>query len=186
MTVSSRTTNFRFGLIDFASRPWSDDEHANWTKLDGLLQILSDSVPFVGATGSGNAYIANYDPAITAYTEGLILSFQPNHTNTGASTLNVNGLGAKDICVSGAAVPADLIQEDGYVRVIYDGTCFVVIQASIPSSVGATLPSQATHAGKLLTTNGVSASWSTLAAITEYSTDRTADRDEAVALAIAL
>lgn len=186
MTVTSRTTNYGFGLVDFASRPWHTDEWANWTKLDSLLTILNAGIPFAIATGAANAYAVAYSPAITSYIIGLELSFQPNHTNTGASTLNVNGLGAKNIRVSGEAVPAALLQGAGYVRVIYDGTQFILVQAGVPPSVGATLPSQTSQSGKLLTTNGVSASWATLAAITEYVTNRQEDQDLAVALAIAL
>lgn len=37
MTVTSYTSNYNFGKVDFDSSPWHDDEHANWTLLDGLL-----------------------------------------------------------------------------------------------------------------------------------------------------
>jgi hypothetical protein len=184
MTVTSRTTNYGFGLIDFNSKPWHEEEHANWTLLDSLLNTVNSGVPFVIASGSANAYVTDYDPAVSAYVEGLELSFQPNHTNSGASTLNVNGLGAKAIKVSGVDVPADILQDDGYVRVVYNGTYFILVQASVPSSVGQTVPDPTGQMGKLLGNNGVAPAWTTLSALTEYTDDQADAQGEAIAFAV--
>jgi len=48
--------------------------------------------------GSANAYAMNLQPAITAYTPGMIVSLESiKATNTGASTLSINGLSALPI-----------------------------------------------------------------------------------------
>lgn len=47
------------------------------------------------STGSSNAYVASPSPALTAYTDGLTVTFIANHATSGAATLNVSGLGAK-------------------------------------------------------------------------------------------
>ena len=55
-------------------------------------------VPGYAATsGSANNYTVTLNPAPTSYTDGMCVAVKINTTNTGASTLNVNGLGAKPI-----------------------------------------------------------------------------------------
>jgi len=63
------------------------------------LQVQSNSFNYAtlvtassGASGAMN-YTATYNPAITAYTDGMVLSFRAPITNTGASTFNA-GAGA--------------------------------------------------------------------------------------------
>ncbi|MCP3025217.1 hypothetical protein [Cupriavidus basilensis] len=48
-------------------------------------------------TGAANACAVSYTPAITALTDGMVLWFKAKTANTGASTLNVNGLGAQPL-----------------------------------------------------------------------------------------
>jgi hypothetical protein len=45
-------------------------------------------------TGSANAYILNFSANFTSYTNGIVVYWVPANTNTGASTINMNGLGA--------------------------------------------------------------------------------------------
>lgn len=59
--------------------------------------ILTRKNAFI-CTGSSNAYIVSTDTTkfkspLGAYTSGLEITFTPNHINTGASTINVDGLG---------------------------------------------------------------------------------------------
>ncbi|MBC2579684.1 hypothetical protein HGI79_05055 [Clostridium sp. DJ247] len=49
------------------------------------------------ATGTANTYAVTLNPAPTAYVDGMALSVKINVASTGASTINVNGLGAKAI-----------------------------------------------------------------------------------------
>jgi len=54
--------------------------------------------PGFGVTGgSGNAYTVTLSPAPSAYVDGMGVVIRANRDNTGAATLNVNGLGAKSI-----------------------------------------------------------------------------------------
>jgi hypothetical protein len=48
-------------------------------------------------TGIANAYILNFVANFTAYADGIILYWIPSHSNTGPSTINVNGLGVVNI-----------------------------------------------------------------------------------------
>jgi len=68
-------------------------------------QVLSAIQAFVQAgkmtvgtdAGAANACVVSYSPAIAALTDGMVLWFKVAVTNTGAATLNVNGLGAIQI-----------------------------------------------------------------------------------------
>lgn len=72
-------------------------------------------------TGSSNAYALTTAQTLAAYADGQELTFKANFTNTGAATLNVDGLGAKAIR-KGAdeALDADDILQNGYYRVAYN------------------------------------------------------------------
>lgn len=77
------------------------------------------------STGSSNAYALTYAGAPTAYSKGIRYAFWANHTNTGAATLNINGLGARSILEpDGTAVIAGQIVNGTTVTVEYDGTNF--------------------------------------------------------------
>lgn len=48
-------------------------------------------------TGAANAYIVTLSPALASYSDGVCLALKFNVTNTGSSTINVNGLGARTL-----------------------------------------------------------------------------------------
>jgi hypothetical protein len=48
-------------------------------------------------TGGANAYLLNFAASFTTYADGIIIYWIPANTNTGASTINVNGLGVLNI-----------------------------------------------------------------------------------------
>ncbi|MGD9816594.1 MAG: hypothetical protein AB7Q23_17410 [Hyphomonadaceae bacterium] len=81
--------------------------------------------------GSSNAYTFTSDSVatITAYAAGMLLAFKANHTNTGASTLNVDGVGATSIRKGGAvtALAANDIVADGIYLVAYNGTYWMLL-----------------------------------------------------------
>jgi hypothetical protein len=54
--------------------------------------------------GTGDAVTAVLGPAITAYGDKMEIVFIPTADNTGAATINLNGLGAKTIVKAGATV----------------------------------------------------------------------------------
>lgn len=79
------------------------------------------------ATGEANAYIATLSPALLAYAESVSLRLKINVTNTGASTVNVNGLGAKSIKKSnGNNVAAGNLKAGSIYTLTYDGTSFIL------------------------------------------------------------
>lgn len=80
------------------------------------------------ATSTGTDIVAlTLSPALSSYVAGQQITFLAGGTNTAAATLNVNGLGAKDIQKNGAALVADDITANDIVSVVYDGTQFQMI-----------------------------------------------------------
>lgn len=117
--------------------------------------------------GAANAYTVTPSTAIPSYDSRMAVIFSPNAANTGASTLNISGLGVKALkAVDGTALASgDLVVGMVYVA-IYNGTEFrlssitknyidqIVVSGILP---GADNPA---NAGKFYTTNGTSGSWS--------------------------
>lgn len=91
---------------------------------------------YAADAGANDTYVITLSPAPAAYVTGMKISFKANTANTGACTLNVNGLGAKTIK---KFVSTDLSDNDilasQFVTVIYDGTNFV-LQSTVSSFKG--------------------------------------------------
>jgi len=64
---------------------------------NNISSLSRGAIPYAVATGSANTYAVTIDPAPSAYTDGLSLAFKINIACTAASTLNVNGKGARGI-----------------------------------------------------------------------------------------
>ena len=87
----------------------------------GLIFQATDS-------GSADAYAIALTPAVTAYVAGQVFHFKAANTSTGASTLNVNALGAKNIKKKNDQdIAAGDIEQNAIVSVIYDGTSFQML-----------------------------------------------------------
>lgn len=84
-------------------------------------------VPYAVASGSANAYAVTLSPAPSAYVEGMALAVKINVQNTGASTLNVNGLGAKSIKkANGNDVAAGNLKAGSIYTLRFNGTNFIL------------------------------------------------------------
>lgn len=87
---------------------------------------------YAAGGGSANAHTVTLDPVITAYAVGQSVKFLPTADNTGAATLNVNGLGTKNIkkdIGSGTLADPDAGDLDTVVEAdcLYDGTQFLLL-----------------------------------------------------------
>ena len=144
--------------------------------LEGMLaRWFRDTNGSLAASGSSNAYAVTANRVLSAYSDSLIVGFTPNHTNTGASTLNVSGLGAKTIVrpngdtalagdiVNGSKVLVIYVQSpvDKFLLLSMPGT-----SASISLAVGAVMawPTENIPAGCLLA-DGSAVSRTTYAAL---------------------
>jgi len=129
----------------------------------GQLQAGATTIATVTGTDTLTGTLM---PAITAYATGNLFSFVAANTNTGATTINLNSLGAKSITKQGtsALVAGDLVSGRVYL-IEYDGTRFQLLNPSISGVTSITFgstgltPSTATGgavtvAGTLAATNG--------------------------------
>jgi hypothetical protein len=129
----------------------------------GQLQAGATTIATVTGT---DTYVGTLSPAIAAYATGNLFSFVAPNTNTGAATINLNSLGAKNITKLGSTALAagDIVSGRVY-QIEYDGTRFQLLNPSASTvasfSAGSTgfTPSSATTgavtlAGTLATTNG--------------------------------
>ena len=87
-----------------AAAPSESDDVARKAETDAVQINLNNHAAdyvkhpgYAAATGSANNYAVTLSPAPTAYVDGMAVAVKINVNNTGASTINVNGLGAKDI-----------------------------------------------------------------------------------------
>ncbi len=93
-------------------------------------------------SGTSDSYACNLSPAITTYSIGAHYRFKANTANTGAATLNLNGIGAvpiKNVARGGATsdVTDNDIRAGQWVDVVYDGTNFQMQSTSGSQSSGA-------------------------------------------------
>lgn len=78
------------------------------------------------AGGVADAYTLTLnETGYTAYFQGMFFACEINATNTGASTIDVNGIGAQNIIArNGAALVASTLEAGGIYEFRYDGTDF--------------------------------------------------------------
>lgn len=88
-------------------------------------------------SGSANAYVITPSPALTAYAAGQMFEVKFTNPNTGASTINVSGLGNKNLTKNGAtALSGGEIPAGGILQVVYDGTQFQLLGAGgVPAAI---------------------------------------------------
>lgn len=113
---------------------------------NGTIFVLMNPNPYVTNrlltqatdTGSANAYAIAPSPSIGAYAAGQIVTLIPAHANSGASTIAVSGLAAKNILnQDGSSLASGQLLTTGIYVLEYNGTAFVLADAY--TTDGATL-----------------------------------------------
>jgi hypothetical protein len=90
--------------------------------------LQKQSLIYATDTGTANAYAVALTPAPSSYTAGMVVVFEAVHANTGASTLNVNSLGNKNITKFGSvALSSGDIAANQVIIAVYDGTEFQML-----------------------------------------------------------
>jgi len=92
-----------------------------------VRQVQDGKFKYNTTAGSLNAYTLELSPAVASYTAGQEFTFKVNRTNTGKSTLNVNGAGAKNIWASGTVLSGSEMVIGRVYKVVYDGSVFHLI-----------------------------------------------------------
>lgn len=108
-----------------------------------VAQLADDVGGALDTTGSSNAYAVTTAQTITAYADGLFLRVRANHTSSGAATLNVDSLGAKNLKKFTVYGVADIVAGDLQAGGVYDVSFdsgndrFVVLGLSGAQKIGA-------------------------------------------------
>lgn len=102
-----------------------NNHHHTGRDIDG-----EGALAYAADTGEANAYVLSLSPALDAYITGMPICFNAENANTGASTIDINGLGTKTIKKNGSEdLSIGDILAGQIVTVIYDGTNFQLMAA---------------------------------------------------------
>lgn len=132
--------SFFNGMIAACRSLW----RANGLRNDGVLRVVAEDgtddngltksiqqliqrsqQTYAVDTGDENELVISLSPALIEYKAGLVLRVKVANSTTGPATINVNGLGDKDIVhPNGAPIGADAMIEGGVALLIYDGENF--------------------------------------------------------------
>lgn len=97
---------------------------AAFDKMPSETRLKRGTINYAGAdTGSINAYLVSLAYSPVSYASGLFVRFSPANTNTGASTINVNSIGAVAIRnYAGGALSGGELVSGAIVDLVYDAT----------------------------------------------------------------
>lgn len=91
-------------------------------------QVQDSAFTFLTSPSGTNTITATASLGMSAYVTGQRFFFVASGTNTGATTLNINAIGAKNITKNGTtALSAGDIQIGAVAQVVYDGTEFQLL-----------------------------------------------------------
>lgn len=122
-----------------ADLPMGGQKHTNVadatarTNYASAADVQDQQLTYAVDTGAADAYAIAMSPAITAYAEGQRFTFRCTNTNTGASTLAVNGLAATTIRNPDSSnLAAGALESGSYYEVVYDanGSRFILLSPS--------------------------------------------------------
>lgn len=103
---------------------------------DTARQMMSDlvrefqvnAVKVLASVAGTNTITGTMSPDLTSYSTGMMVIFTPANNNTGATTINIDSLGAKSIVKGdGTALESGDLQASTIHFLIYDGTNFVCL-----------------------------------------------------------
>lgn len=98
---------------------------AGFALLPPPIYLSEDRLTFAEDEGVVNALIVNPDVPITAYNTGLHLTVLASNSNTGITTINVSGLGVKEIIrADGTSLQQGDIVDGQILDLHYDGSKF--------------------------------------------------------------
>lgn len=89
--------------------------------------LITTPIPVVGTDSTANQYICAIEN-LTSYAQPILIILQPQNTNTGSSTININSLGLKDILKKGGvALESGDIVDGGQSILWYNGIYFELL-----------------------------------------------------------
>jgi hypothetical protein len=121
-TFATQSGNIALSLLD-----------TNFSQVASFLNNPNNYTNYLVDSGGANAYVVTFPTGVipSSYTAGLTVVMKVANANTGASTLNVNSLGTKNILTpSGGALSSGTLSANAIVMVVYDGTQFILVGGS--------------------------------------------------------
>lgn len=122
--------DYSTGRLSDGSRARASDVNAIYdaieTGLDKLpteAEIKLGTIQYGTEAGAADAYTITMPYTPSGYTDGMGILFKASATNTGASTVNVDSLGVKDIVTQdGTALSAGDITSGDFIFIVYNST----------------------------------------------------------------
>ena len=193
-TISSTTTNNTFNDIAFAltgsisvdgqTTPTANLPMGNYahtgvanasvrTQYASAAQVQDGALEYLGSVSGTDTITASAAVGMSAYTVGQTFRFIAAGANTGATTININGIGAKAVTKAGANVlnPGDLISGAVY-EVIYDGTQFQLVMPPATNSTYTGFKNRIINGAMMIDQRNAGASVSTSSGGSIYTIDR--------------
>ena len=99
MATYEPLTDIQVGSLVKSSHPNDIDTKvaAAFALLPTNAQINTGTICYALDTGIADVYVVSMPKTQTVYTDGMLVVMKPLFSNTGASTIDVDGIGAKDI-----------------------------------------------------------------------------------------
>ena len=115
------------------------DSSVSASKVSGLATLLNSkatvaalntkmNIWYAADAQANDSYVITLSPVPTSYTTGMMVVFKAQTANTTGCTINVNGLGAKNILKRVSTTPAtgDILA-NMFCWLVYDGTSFIIL-----------------------------------------------------------
>lgn len=150
--------------VSVSAAPWFND-------------VDTAAYNYLTSVSGTNTITATGPTSMTAYAAGQMFKVVPAATNSGATTLNINSIGAKNVFYAGAACVGGEIVISVPVLVLYDGTQFNIIGnrpllRSVTNSLGSDVSLSDTGAFFTgpSTAQGTSGTWFASGSVTLHDT----------------
>jgi hypothetical protein len=126
-TLSGTPSATPVALLYIVTIPGDQYQNLDNTKVITAEPVfVRTDVQHYTTTSGTDTYTASLTPVLTSYIAGSSVTLNFGNTNTGASTININSLGAKSIITSDAsALTGGELQ--GIMTLIYNGTSYQIL-----------------------------------------------------------
>jgi hypothetical protein len=129
LTAWSRTaannTNANTGInFDENQAPSTVNDSARELEAQLVIGIQDSTLVYLTGVAGTNTITATAAASMAAYVTGQRFHFIPANTNSGATTININSIGAKNIFFNGVACVGNEIAAGIPATITYDGTQF--------------------------------------------------------------
>jgi hypothetical protein len=117
--------------VPIANLPMGGNKHTNVgnatvrTNYASAADVQDGSITYLTSVSGTNTILATGPVGMAAYATGQVFTFIAAGANTGATTININSIGAKAVVkLNGSALVAGDIPSGAMLSVSYDGTSF--------------------------------------------------------------